>query len=287
MPAVSIHNTLATENRHPPLRFNNGAIGLRFASTTNRVDWSVCYYEGPETAPGFAFNTIILAPRARQLIETGSMPKVSDLQPLQANATLLPRFGHIRLFGGDAAVALGGFTLRAEAAYGSDRLLPRSTADLLSTDNLRNAVRPQIGAIIAQLLQGQSVPINLGDLFVQRDTIEWGAGVDYTFHGWTPVFQINQMFILRNSSHLLINDVDTRLLIAVRKSFFAERLRTELVAFQGLERSYTAGILRLHYAFNDAFSLGVGYLLLAGSRHTVVGQYHDNDEAFVQLRYER
>jgi hypothetical protein len=71
----------------------------------------------------------------------------------------------------------------------------------------------------------------------------------------------------------------------VRKSFFAERLATEIAAVQGLARGYTMGTARFTYAVTDNLRVRLGYLLIAGSRRTLIGQYHDNDETFIQLRY--
>src|SRR5262249_42189499 len=141
------------------------------------------------------------------------------------------------------------------------------------------------GPIIADLLRGQAVSINLGDLFLQRNTIEWGAGVDHPYKGWVPVLQVNQIAILDNSANLLISNVDTRIFVALRKSFFADRLATEVVAFQGLERSYTAAIARFTYGITENLRVRAGYLFIAGSTQTLVGQYKLNDEAFFQIRY--
>jgi hypothetical protein len=97
---------------------------------------------------------------------------------------------------------------------------------------------------------------------------------------------VNQTIILDPpSQELLISDVDTQLLFILRKSFLAERLDTEIAASQGLERGYTWGLARFTYELTDNWRVRLGYLLIAGSRRTVIGQYHDNDEGFVQVRY--
>jgi hypothetical protein len=100
-----------------------------------------------------------------------------------------------------------------------------------------------------------------------------------------PVLQVNQTLILDNPTVLLVNDVDTRLFLVVRKSFLADRLATETGIVEGLERGYTAGITRFTYALTDAWRVRLGYVLIAGTRRSIVGQFHDDDEAFVQVRY--
>jgi hypothetical protein len=274
---VSIRNTLRTENRRPPQQLDEGAIAMRVAGFYRSVDWSLYYYDGMETAPAFDFTSSVVWPVA------GQFPPPDRPIRLRAKSVLLPRFDRIRLIGGDLAAERAGFTLRAEGAYGMDRLLPGATAALLAPDNLRRALGP---AQTRKLLQGERITPDLGDLFAVRDTVRWGVGIDYFYRGWTPLVQMNQTIILDPpSQELLINDVDTQLLFILRKSFLAERLETEWVAFQGLERGYTLGMARFTYELTDNWRVRLGYLLIAGSRRTVVGQYHDNDEGFAQVRY--
>jgi hypothetical protein len=285
LPSATIRTSLQTENVVPTRELDDGAAGVRLAAVSRGVDWSLSYYDGPETAPAFDFRAAVFSPSAQQKVREGRTPTIADLQNLQADTTLRPRFSRIRLVGGDLAFQFAGVTARMEAVYGFHRLLPRTTEDLVSLQNIKRAVTPDLGTIITRLLKGEAVSIDLGDLFVARDTVEWGAGVDYPHSGWVPVLQVNQMLILDNSTSLLITDVDTRLFAALRKSFLADRLATELVAFQGFERSYTGAIARFAYDVTENLRVRVGYLFIAGSRHTLVGQYHGNDEVFLQIRY--
>jgi hypothetical protein len=45
------------------------------------------------------------------------------------------------------------------------------------------------------------------------------------------------------------------------------------------------GIARLGYDFTDYLRAQIGFLLLAGSRNSLFGQFHDNDQAFLRIRY--
>jgi hypothetical protein len=205
---------------------------------------------------------------------------------VRTDTTLLPRFERIRLVGADAAATLDRLTLRAEAAYGMDRPLPRSIEDLISDENIGRAFSGQDpGELATRLQAGERIAADLGDLFVIRDTIEWGVGADYTYRGWTPLLQVNQTVVLDNDTDLLLSNIDTQLLLVVRKSFLAERLATEIAAVQGLARGYSLGTARFTYALTDNLRVRLGYVLIAGSRRTLIGQYHDNDEGFIQLRY--
>jgi hypothetical protein len=82
-----------------------------------------------------------------------------------------------------------------------------------------------------------------------------------------------------------VANADTRVLLALRKKFLADTLATELFAVQGFPRSYSLGEVRITYNITDDLRVRVGYLLIAGSRNTLIGEYHANDETFIQLRY--
>ena len=128
--------------------------------------------------------------------------------------------------------------------------------------------------------------MDLGPLTHVSDTVEWGLGIDYLYEGWTPLVQVNQTYV-RDYPRvpLLISEVETRLLFVLRKSFFADRLDMELITMQGLAKGYTMSISRFTYELTDNLRIRLGYLVLAGSRQTIIGQYKSNDEGFVQLRY--
>ena len=59
----------------------------------------------------------------------------------------------------------------------------------------------------------------------------------------------------------------------------------EVACIQGLVRSYTALIPAVTYNVTDDLRVKIGFLMLAGTRRSPIGQYHDNDETFAQLRY--
>jgi hypothetical protein len=283
IPDLRVSNTFTTTNNKPVWQFDQGAIGLRLAGLWHGADWDLYYYNGAETAPAFAFKTVLSAPDPTQFGQcvVGTIPGPCALN---SNVTLHPISGRIQLGGGDVALESHGFTIRAEGAFSADRFLPRTASQLLSPNNLANATRGQLLQIAQALAAGQQVPVNLGDLFVRRDLVQWGAAIDYHYLGWTPELQLNQTAILDNSADLLTSNVDTRLFFLLRKPFFAERLQTELGVVQGLNRSYTSAGLRLTYAITDYLRARIGYLLIAGSTNTEIGQYKDNDQVYFQLR---
>lgn len=287
---IAVRSDLATVNRTPPRQLDEGGVGLRATGFSGAVDWSLYFYDGPETEPVFDFTTSIVSPAARRAIRRGeqpSLPAPGETIVLRSASDLLPRFDRLRLFGADIAFSIAGSTVRAEAAYGMDRRLPRTVQDLTSQENILRSVGSEARQleIFRKLFRGERVSLDLGDLFEESDTVEWGVGIDYLYRGWTPLLQVNQTVVLDDVPELLLDGVDTQLLFILRKSFLAERLDTEIAVAQGVARGYTLGMARFTYDLTDHIRVRLGYLLIAGSRNTFIGEFHDNDEGFVQLRY--
>lgn len=277
LPGAEVGTTLSARNAPAGQRLSAGAVGVRWSALTAGVDWSLYVYNGRETAPALDLTT-----RVRRAAGSGSP---GAPLALAADAVVRPRYGHIWLAGADGAFELGGITARVEAVYGSNRMVPRSTAELLGGPALRRAIGRDAARLLPRLLAGETVPVDLGPLFLRRDVVEWGVGVDYPWRGWVPVLQVNQSLVRDSAARLLVPDVDTRLFGALRKSWLADRLATEVVGLQSFERSATLVMARLTWMVTGALRLRLGYLAIGGSANTVVGQFKANDELFLQLRY--
>jgi hypothetical protein len=287
---IIVENSLRTRNRQPAHQLDEGAVGLRVAGFYGKADWALYFYDGPETDPVLDFTPRVYWPEARDAARMGLPPPIpspNEQIVLAADSDLTPRFERMRLFGADMAYEIAGFTVRAEGAYGMDRLLPRSVQSLVEGQNVLGAIG-DIGRqeeLAAKLFAGESVVLNLGDLFETSDTIEWGVGADYLWRGWLPLVQINQTVVLDDVQELLTADTDTQLLVAVRKSFFSERLKAEVANAQGLSRGHSLALFRAAYDITDHLRAQLGYLLLAGSRRDLIGQFQGNDEVFLRIRY--
>jgi hypothetical protein len=293
VPDLLTNNTLTTANNPPPWRLDEGAVGLRLSGLWRGADWDLYYYNGLETAPAFAFTTTLTATDQTQFRQCAQM-QVQGPCMLDADVVLHPINGRIQLGGGDVAFESHGFTFRMEGAFSANRFLPQSFTNLLSPASLANATSPVCGQmtgesclekVAAMLANGKSVLVNLGDLFVRRDIVQWGAGVDYHWEGWVPEVQLNQTFILNNDANLLISNYDTSLFLVLRRPLFGDRLQAEGAVLQGLVRSYTTGGVRFTYSITDHLRARVGYLFIAGTRNSIVGEFGPNDEGYIQLRY--
>jgi hypothetical protein len=260
--------SFGTLDHRPPRRLDAGGIGLRLGGTWRESDWDLYHYTGPETGPDADLRSEV------QLVSKA---------PLRLRAVSFLRQAHdvIHMTGADASTALGGFTVRAEAAYFDDRPYLR-----LSSDLVREATAPAaLAGVGRQVLQRGRARVPIGDLFPTLDAVEWGVGADYLIHGFTPLVQLNQIVILDRAPRLLIHDPDTRASATLRKKLLAERLELEVRGVYALERQAWYVFPRASYRVTDDLRLRLGYLALGGPRASLLGQFRGNDEFVLQARY--
>lgn len=255
----------------PALRLENNEIALRYAALIRDIDLALYYFHGFDPTPAF------------NLTATAYGPLTPDLKQITAVTTLSPSFHQIDTWGGDFAYAFDRITVRGEGAFVRGRPFSR---DLRVLESNPEMLAESITAALHQLATGAaSAPVALPPAFAVRNALEWGLGADYVYEGYVLLLQMNQTDVLNNHVNLLINDVETRLLANVRKSFFAETLEAQLVGTYAIESDYTIVRPRLRYRLTDALTGEIGYLFIAGRTHSVGGQYDRNDEGWMRLEY--
>lgn len=275
-PAFSVPVGFGVSNTGSPAwRMENSDIGLRYSGLTHDVDFAVYYYHGFDPQP--AFNLAAVA--------TGQPDPASPLhvKNLAASTTLTPNFQQINSGGADAAYNFDRFTVRAEGAYLNGRPFSRDLRFLITDPR---TIAPEIAQALGALARGAgtaTVPLPPGS--VTRDAVEWGLGGDYVYEGYTLLLQVNQTDVLHNDVHLLIKDVETRLLANLRKGFLADTLKTQLLALHAIESDYTILRPRVTYSVTDHISTEVGYLFIAGRAESVGGQFKRNGQGWIELEY--
>ncbi|MGH7898395.1 MAG: hypothetical protein ACREQQ_10610 [Candidatus Binatia bacterium] len=265
-------NQTRFRNRPLPSRtLDHGTVAVRLTGLFSSVDFGLYYFDGYDTAP-------TLDVSARGFVRLN--PANPERFDVRAEIDVFPVFGRVRAAGFDLAYSMLGATFRGEAAYVMDRGYPRSIRDVVAEPQ-------QIGTLDTILLFAggeQAVPVALNPANVRRDGIEWGFGGD-TLWGETFVLaQMNQTVVLRNDVDLLISDIETRLAVTVRRSFLADKLKTELVGLYGLQGVYGLAHPRLTFSVNDHVDVRVGYVLIAGHETSFLGQYRANDQGYVRAR---
>jgi hypothetical protein len=253
----------------------NTNVGLRYAALVHDADVALYYFHGLDAQPAFQLTAAALGKR-----DPTNPLGVTDLS---GATTLSPVFKHIDSFGADCAYAVDRVTVRGEGAYILGRAFTRDLHFLVSDPS---SLLPQVPAILAGLRRGEgSVPVELPESFVTKDSLEWGIGADYVYNGYVLLLQVNQTDVFHNDVELLIKNVDTRLLANLRKDFLADTLLTQLVALYAIESDYTLLRPRLQYKITDNLLAEAGYLYIAGRQRSVIGQYKRNDEGWVRMEY--
>jgi hypothetical protein len=256
-----------TLNHRPPHGFDDGGVAFRLGGTWRDSDWDLYHYTGPETGPDADLRVELRHPRGEAV-------------PVTAVSRLRQAHDVIHMTGVDAATVLGGFTVRAEAAYFVDRPYLRFSQDLI-----REAQNPAVVTRYLGSLGRSRFQVPIGELFPSLDSVEWGVGADYLINGWQPLVQLNQIVLLESAPRLLIHDPETRLSGTLRKHLLAERLELEVRATYAIEREAWYLFPRASYLVRDDFRVRLGYLAIGGPRDSVLGQFRENDEFVLQARY--
>jgi hypothetical protein len=267
-----------TLNHRPPKQLDAGAIGFRLGGSWREMDWDVYHYTGPEPGPNADLLTtlFLLAPPA-----VDPVTHVVDLR-LRAQSVLRQAHDTIHMTGGDWSAAFGGATVRGEIAFFDDRPYLRVARDRISPEALSQL---PLRRLARQLLAHGHVFVPLGDLFVDRNSVEWGIGADYLVHGFLPLLQVSQVALLESAPRLIINDPETRLVANLRKRFAQDRAEFEMRAVYTAERGAWLVFPRVSYQLRDDLRVRLGYLALGGTRNSLIGQYGQNDELVLQARY--
>jgi hypothetical protein len=235
------------------------------------ADFALYYFDGFDPSPSLdaaAQGFVRLDPLSPERLDARS------------EVDVFPIFHRIRTVGGDVAYRLWGATLRLEGAYVFDRGYVRNLQDVVSSE--------QVGTVDpASLVGGQEQPVTvtLSDVNVQRDAVEWGAGGDGFIGNTFVLVQMNQTAVLHNQVNLLISDMETRFSTTLRRSFLEDQLRAELLGLYGMQGVYGVAHPRLTYVVNDHLDVRIGFVAITGHEESVVGQYRQNDEGYVRVRF--
>ncbi len=267
---LRVLSDFGTANHQPPRTFEAGGVAARVSGTWHGADLDLYHYTGPETAPDVALDAVVSSP---------------TLDPVDVRAAAALRQEHhvMHMTGADVALALGDVTVRAETAWFVNHSYLRSVADVIAPLT-GPAAKPIVQRLATQIANGKSPRVPLGPLFPELDSVEWGIGADTLWRGLQPLLQLNQIVILGSAPRLLIADPETQLSGTLRRRFADDRVEVEVRGLWELERGAVYLFPRVSYLVREGLWLRAGYLVVTGTRNSLLGQFRDNDEVVFQAR---
>lgn len=218
----------------PDRFFADADYGLRVTSFVGGWDLTINYF--------YHFND---TPVLFRTLSSGAQPKV----------IMTPRYKRSRLFGGTFSNAFGGFVLRGEIGYSTDRYF------------LTNNVSDSDG-----ITKSNELAYVLG--------LDW-SGIDDTFLS----AQLFQSRLTDNQLGLVRAVVDTTMTFLARRDFMNETVVAEVLWLHNL--NHDDGLIRakLSYEWSDTVKVLLGADIFYGNEAGVFGQFDRNDRLTVGVEW--
>ncbi|MGA9111569.1 MAG: DUF1302 family protein, partial [Smithella sp.] len=270
----------------PDFNLSNSETGIRISRYISGWDVSLSYFRGFDTMPLMAAPTDVTV-------------KLTDPVALKyainANADLEPRINMMNVFGFDFTTTMGSFTVRGEYAYYNNKyymrkfdsvlteLLTSQERDTILAEFMKNYI-DSFGAATTQTFHFDP------DVDIQEDSMKYGLGLDY-IHGDSSVsVQCIQEFIPHYDSsrpvYFIQDGFHTMATFMFKQFLLQNTLEINLGGAYDVE--YRDIMLKpsIKYNFTNNLQGIIGVLIIASSHDdSMLGQYSNNDELFVKLKY--
>jgi hypothetical protein len=267
---IRVRTNFGTRNDGPARTVDAGGVAVRLRGSWRGADLELSHYTGPETGANGSLRIV-----ARNV---GTM-----LDPdVEAAIRLAQQTTTMHMTGGAAAFPVGPFTVRAETAWYVNHTYLRPAADVVGP--LIAGDFPRRQATLNRILSGRRTPVQVAPLFPQLDAVEWGIGADTLWRGFQPLLQLNQVIVLGDPPRLLISNPETRLSGTLRRRFVADRVEAEVRGLWAIERGGLYLFPRVSVQVVENLWVRAGYLVVAGPRESLLGQYRANDQVVFQAR---
>ena len=226
-------------------KYKHDQAGFRFTNSVSGMDYGFSYYRGYEKQPTIDKSTLTI---------TNIM-----------NGNLDVHYDRLDVFGIEASkVIIGGINGRFETAY-------YMTSD--SSGKEANIKNDRIGTLIG------------GD----RDLGEFGL------HNMNFNMQVKTIFLLDKSS-VENNSLDTdynengdyiknTIIVKIEDKFKSDTIKPSVKFIWNAEGKDYAVVPEIEYIYEDNLYVTLGYNIYGGKETTEIGQYRDNDYAYLSLEY--
>jgi hypothetical protein len=183
-------------------------------------------------------------------IDTAMMPP----KPYLSSLTITPEHHRLYVAGGSFSTEIKGFIFRGEGAY--------YTGKYFQTEDL-----------------------NTQDALVQKDYLNYVAGLDFSIGKVKLSGQFIQKYILDYDSLMLDDEINNMATFMARYDMFRETLHLELFSYIGLTGKDALIRPKISYDFDDSFSILLGANIFVGDSDGMFGRYQDNTMAYFKIKY--
>jgi hypothetical protein len=211
---------------------------------------------------------------------------------LSADVTLKPELYTIQMYGLDFSTTAGDFTIRGEAAYFHDRCYMRELESLMeeyfTPEKNMELITEFIDKFLHDPEQKRTQTISINPPFIiRKDSARYGLGADYIKGDLTLTVQAMQEYIYDYDKKVLFNKngFDTTLTLSCKYALLDSTLEPQISAMYGIEYAQFLIKPAISYAVTDNLKVIIYALILGGESDSLLGQYRNNDEGVLKIRY--
>jgi hypothetical protein len=249
-------------------------------------DISLSYFRGFDVMPLMAASTDITV----QLNDP-----VALKYAINANVNIEPRIHMMNVFGFDFTTTMGSFTVRGEYAYYNNKYYMRKfdsvLAELLTTQQRDTILAEFIKNYIDSWGTATTQTFHFDpEVDIQKDSMKYGLGLDY-IHGDSSVsVQCIQEFIPYYDSsrpvYFIKDGFHTMVTFMFKQFLLQNTLEINLGGAYDVEYQDIMLKPSIKYNFTNNLQGIIGVLIIDSSHDdSMFGQYKNNDEVFVKLKY--
>jgi len=270
----------------PDFNLDHSEVGIRISKYIEGWDVSLSYFRGFDAMPLMNTPTDITV----QLNDP-----IALAYELTANINIEPRLHMMNVFGFDFTTTISSFTVRGEYAYFNNKYYMRKFSSVLNelvTTHQRDQI---LSSFMRKYVDSEGTATTQAfhidpEVELQKDSMKYGLGLDY-IHGDSSIsIQCIQEFIPHYDSSKPVyfnkDGIHTMITFLFKQFLLQNNLEINLGGAYDVE--YQDIMLKPSIKYNFTNDLqGILGLLIIDSSHddSMLGQFRDNDEVFVKLKY--